>query len=206
MLDNVRYMKGQLVAQRSEKKQESRARILASAGRGFRAHGYGALGVDGIARDAGVTSGAFYAHFPSKSAAFREAVAAGMSDLHSGIGRFQEETEADWLSAFVDFYLGERRTCDPGESCALQALSGDVARADRATRDAYECELRAIIDTIAAGLDGKAAHSAHRKRAIALLAMLAGGVSMARAVADPSLSEEIAQAVRSAALSWAGRE
>ena len=71
-------------------KEESRARILASAGRGFREHGFGGLGVDGIAKGAGVTSGAFYAHFPSKAAAFREAVAVGMADLREGIVRFRE--------------------------------------------------------------------------------------------------------------------
>jgi len=70
---------------KADRKEESRARILASAGRGFRSRGYGGLGVDGLAKEAGVTSGAFYAHFTSKAAAFREAVAAGMQDLRLAI-------------------------------------------------------------------------------------------------------------------------
>ena len=106
------------------KKEESRARILNSAARGFRAQGFSGLGVDGIAKAAGVTSGAFYAHFPSKAAAFREAVAMGMAGLREGIVRFRQTAGAKWRQAFIDFYLGDRRTCDIGESCALQALSG----------------------------------------------------------------------------------
>ena len=161
------------------KKEESRARILASAGRGFRAHGFGGLGVDGIAKAAGVTSGAFYAHFPSKAAAFRDAVTAGMVDLREGIGRFRQEAGATWRSAFVDFYLGERRTCDVGESCALQALTGEVSRADTDTRAAYEQELRRIIDLTADGLAGGDA-AERRREAIALLALLASSRSRGR--------------------------
>ena len=185
------------------KKAESRARILASAGRGFRAHGFGGLGVDGIAKAAGVTSGAFYAHFPSKAAAFREAVAGGMADLREGIERFRQQAGATWRSAFVDFYLGERRTCDVGDSCALQALTGEVSRADADTRAVYEEELRRIIDLTADGLSGDDA-AARRREAIALLALLAGGVSVARAVSDPDLNAEIAEAVRHAADRLAG--
>lgn len=180
------------------KKEESRARILASAGRGFRTQGYGGLGVDGIAKSAGVTSGAFYAHFPSKAAAFREAVAAGMSDLRQGIARLQQTAGASWRTAFVDFYLGERRSCDLGESCALQSLSGEVARADGPTRADYEAELRRIIDLIT-DRPGGDQPATSRNEAIALLALLSGGVSMARAVADPAFGEEIAAAIRVAA-------
>ncbi len=185
------------MAHRAGQKEESRARILASAGRGFRTHGFGGLGVDGIAKAAGVTSGAFYAHFPSKAAAFREAVAAGMADLRQGIAALQEKAGAKWRAAFVDFYLGERRTCDISESCALQALSGDISRGNVETRTDYEVELRRIVDLMSEDLEGLD-RSRGRSEAIALLAILAGGVSMARAVNDPVFSEEIAEAVRAA--------
>lgn len=69
----------------SGKKEETRARILAGAGRAFRSQGYGGSGVDGLAQAAGVTSGAFYAHFSSKADAFRESVVAGMRELEAGI-------------------------------------------------------------------------------------------------------------------------
>jgi AcrR family transcriptional regulator len=153
--------------------------------------------VDGIAKAAGVTSGAFYAHFPSKAAAFREAVAAGMADLRQGIAALQEKAGAKWRAAFVDFYLGERRTCDISESCALQALSGDISRGNVETRTDYEVELRRIVDLMSEDLEGLD-RSRGRSEAIALLAILAGGVSMARAVNDPVFSEEIAEAVRAA--------
>jgi len=182
---------------RAGQKEESRARILASAGRGFRSRGYGALGVDGLAKEAGVTHGAFYAHFKSKAAAFREAVVAGMGDLRAGIERTREAGPG-WRERFIDFYLGDRRTCDLAESCALQSLTGEVARADDDVREAYEAELRRVIDAAAAGMVS-ATDAERRADATALLALLAGGVSMARAVKDPAMSDTIAAAVRRAA-------
>jgi len=183
------------MAQRADQKAESRARILASAGRGFRTNGYGGLGVDGLAKEAGVTSGAFYKHFTSKAAAFRDAIVAGMQELRAGVEHMRETHGEHWQPAFIDFYLGERRRAGLADSCALQSLTGEVARADPEARRAYERELREVIATAAEGPD--VSHAAERRdEAIALLALLSGGVSLARAVEDPAFSDEIANAVR----------
>ncbi len=102
-----------------------------------------------------------------------------------------------WRAEFVDFYLGDRCTCELADSCALQSLSSDVAREDSDAKVAYEAELRSIIETVADGLNGKA--KARRKEATALLALLVGGVTLARAVHEEDFSKEIAQAIRKAA-------
>lgn len=180
------------------KKEESKAKILASAGRGFRSRGFGGSGVDGLAKDADVTSGAFYAHFKSKAVAFREAVVVGLEDLRHGIEQTIQQKGSQWREAFIDFYMGDRRTCDLADSCAVQSLSSEVARADEETRQAYERELNEIIAALASGLEGKP--KARREEATALLAMLVGGVTLARAVNDPAISEQIGAAVRKAAI------
>jgi AcrR family transcriptional regulator len=179
------------------RKEAGRAKILASAGRGFRRHGFGGVGVDTLAQEAGVTSGAFYAHFKSKTEAFRAAVGAGMTDLRQGVASFQERFGKSWRARFVEFYMGDRRTSALGESCALQSLSADVSRADDETRVLFEEIFREILDGIASGLEGRP--RARREEAIALLALLAGGVTLARAVSDSALSDEIGAAVRKAA-------
>lgn len=181
----------------SGKKEETRARILAGAGRAFRSHGYGGSGVDGLAQAAGVTSGAFYAHFSSKADAFQEAVVTGMRELGAGIRAVQAEAGVRWVGRFAEFYLREKRTCNPSESCALQSLTGEVARANDETREAYEAELRSVIDAAAEGIDAPS-RVGRRRETIVLLALLTGGVSLARAVRDPALAEEIAGAIRAA--------
>lgn len=172
---------------------DAKERLAAAAGRGFRSGGFGGIGVDGLAKAAGLTSGAFYAHFGSKAEAFRSTVHQGMHDLAEGIAAFQA-SGGNWVGAFIDFYLTERVTCDIGEACALQSLSVDVARADPPTRDAYAAELDRAINALAAGTGSRA-------RAIALLALLSGGVSMARATSDPTLAGEIIADLRAAAYS-----
>jgi len=182
-----------------EHKQETRARILDAAGQLFRSEGYGGSGIDGLTRTAGVTNGAFYGHFKSKSEAFRAAVRAGLDELRLGIAELKAKKGKSWLGAFIAFYLGPKRTCDLRQGCALPSLSADVMRADDETRGAYETALRLVIDEVAAGLPG-ASLAARRDEAIALLALLSGGVTLARAVADEALAERIAQAVRRHAL------
>lgn len=104
--DNMRYKSGQ--------KEETRQRMLEAASRSFRSHGYAGIGVDGIAKAAGVTSGAFYTHFGSKDAAFQAAVAAGLDEVIASVPRFQRTHGKDWVEAFSDYYVGRPHREDLG--------------------------------------------------------------------------------------------
>lgn len=183
----------------AEHSQETRTRIIDAAGRLFRREGYGGSGIEGLTKAAGVTNGAFYGHFKSKREAFRTAVVAGLGELRAGIAEIKAAHTKTWLRTFVEFYLGPKRTCEIGESCTLPNLSPDVMRADAETRSVYQTELLGIITEISAGLDGET-ESAKFDQAVALMALLSGGVTLARTVTDPELSERIAAAVKRAAL------
>jgi TetR/AcrR family transcriptional regulator, transcriptional repressor for nem operon len=184
-------------------KQQAKARILAAVGRGFRKRGYGGIGVDGLAKEAEVTSGALYGHFASKEAAFKEAVVAGIDELRLGVEALRAEHGANWVEAFVDFYLGHKRVCELGESCALQSLTPEVQRADDETKAAFESQMNLVAHAVADGLSGP--NAARRlERAWALLAILSGGVTLARAVNDQAVANGIAAAIRHAALDAAG--
>ncbi|HGL6718085.1 TetR/AcrR family transcriptional regulator [Burkholderia contaminans] len=175
----------------AEHKNETRTRILEAASRLFRQEGYGGSGIGPLTKAAGVTNGAFYGHFKSKGEAFRQIVLDGLDQLRQGVAAFKAEHGARWRSPFVSFYLGPRRTCALGESCALPSLSPEVMRADDDTRDAYEQALRQIVDEVSSGLGD----TPDDDRAIAFLALLSGGVTLARAVRDPELAQRIADAV-----------
>ena len=60
----------------------ARERLIEAAGRGF-PHWFGGIGVDGLAKAAGLTSGAFYIHFSSKREAFRFAHHEGFEFFHA---------------------------------------------------------------------------------------------------------------------------
>lgn len=187
-------------------KEEARARMVAAAGRGFRRKGFGGIGVDGLAKEAEVTSGAFYGHFASKEEAFEAAVAAGMDDLVTGVRFFREQYGAKWLERFVDFYLGERRTCELGEACALQALSPEVSRATDAVKALFEERMLDVLKAVAEGIEGRTSQE-RLDKAWGLLSLLSGGVTLARAVADTAQSKAIASGIRKASLALAqGRD
>lgn len=184
---------------KSGHKEEARARMVAAAGRGFRRQGFGGIGVDGLAKEAEVTSGAFYGHFSSKGEAFEAALVAGLEELRIGVENLRAEHGPKWVEMFVDFYLGQKRICELGSSCALQSLTPEVQRADAGIKSVFEAEIDRVAAAVADGLPGQS-RKERRARAWALLSILSGGVTMARAVADRDVSAAIASACRVAAL------
>ena len=183
---------------RSEQKQQTRQRILDAAGRGFRKGGYDGIGVDGLAKQAGVTSGAFYVHFTSKAAAFRESVIEGVSDVVRGIQHFQTENGKEWWAEFVRFYLAKRK-CDLSESCGLQSLTPEVARADTESRNAFTAELLKVANVIVSGPPSAGAPSTIEEAQVALSTLI-GAVTLARAVDDPAVAKRITMAAEHALL------
>lgn len=183
----------------TEQKEQTRERIIAAAGRVFRKGGYSGIGIDGLAKEAGVTSGAFYGHFESKKAAFEAAVIVGLSEVKLAITSLQKDYGAKWWEVFAKFYMNNRRTCDLAESCALQSLTPEVGRSDETVRALFENELLKIA---AAANEGSAQEldQSTKDKTWASLAMLVGGVSLARAVRDEKLSDEIGLAIQNAVI------
>jgi AcrR family transcriptional regulator len=175
-----------------EHSEQTRSRIIDAAARQFRSLGYHGVGVDGIANAAGVTSGAFYKHFRSKSEAFRTAAITGLEKLRAGIEHYKLSRLKDWLGSFVDFYLGPKHTSDLPGGCTLPSLTSEVVRADLETRIAYQEELLKVAAALASGIpDGQS-----RETTWPVLAQLLGGVMLVRVVEDKRLKREIAEAIK----------
>lgn len=189
---------------RVEKGHASKQRMVQAAGAAFREHGLGGIGVDGLAKAAELTSGAFYFHFQSKLDAFIQSLEANLDGLKDGIQQFQGEAGDAWTAAFADFYLGFKRTCDLRDGCALPLLSSEAERAGEPARTAYVAKLNEIFDVAALGLKDTSQTSS-REQAYVFLALLVGGATLSRTVNDPELSEEIASAVKKAASTFAGK-
>ncbi len=188
----------------AEHKQETKRRILEAAGRGFRKEGFGLIGVDGLARGAGVTSGAFYGHFRSKVEAFRASLIGGLSEFRDAIEGFQARGQG-WVEALADFYFTERVTCDLADGCALPSLGGDVARGDAKTKAAFQKEYLRLVATLAKGLPGKSDEE-REARALVMTALLSGGVTIARSVRDKTMRDHIARVLRDAVVAYANEK
>lgn len=179
---------------RNDQKNQTRQRIVQAAGRTFRKSGFSGAGVDGLAKAAGVTSGAFYVHFASKAEAFHEAITSGMADLQTGIQQAQQTFGESWWWEFVHFYLTEKRCCDLSEGCALQALVGEVVRSDDAAQKMFEKAFEAVCADIING-PASTGKPSNMGEAYVALASLAGGVTLARAMSNPDAAQQIAIAI-----------
>lgn len=180
-----------------EQKAAARAVIVNAAGRRFRVDGMAGVGIDALAREAGQTSGAIYAHFASKAAVFAAVVDAGLARLRAGMERCRA-AGAGWAKVFARQYLSAPHRDQIADSCLLPSLSADVARGDMALRSAYAGELAIAIETLAEGCPGGTA-AERRQQAIALLVLGAGGLLLSRAVPAGSLADEILAAATAAA-------
>lgn len=159
-------------------------RIVKEASRLFRERGFENVTVGEVMKAAGLTHGAFYAHFGSKQDLQKAAVAYGQ-ELSAGRARSHGPTKKG-RRAYADRYLSPRHRDNPGDGCTMAALSQEVARSTPELKAAFERGFEEIL----------AAQGGDRKEAIFETAALLGGVVLARAVRDPQLSEEILKSVR----------
>jgi len=185
------------------KKQQTYQRILDAASQGFRSQGYAGIGVDGIAKQASVTSGAFYAHLKSKDKAFNLALEMGLDEVIAAIPSFQKDTKSNWIDAFTNYYLGSAHRQDLACGCAMTTLSPEVVRTDKKTHEIYETKMKEIVSLIADGLEGNSRKECI-SRAWAFISILIGGLTMARAVQSQQAIDEITSAIHDAAINVAG--
>jgi TetR/AcrR family transcriptional regulator, transcriptional repressor for nem operon len=145
-------------------------------------------GVAEIMKAAGLTHGAFYAHFPSKDALEAEAVERAFVQSDNRI--YALTTNAgDPKRVFLDSYLSAVHRDHPGAGCVIAALGPEIAR-DSAAREPFTRRVKHMIDGMAKRFRWKR-RGAARTNAIHLLSAAVGALTLARAVDDPRLSEEI---------------
>jgi TetR/AcrR family transcriptional repressor of nem operon len=188
----MRYEKGH--------KDTTRQRIVEVASRQFREHGLAAVGIAGIMSDAGLTNGAFYAHFDSKEDLVREVLS------HAGFrNKLSKAAEnGTGLEGAIRDYLSQNHRDNPGQGCPTSALVAEIARHPRATRDAFTGKVDDVIELIAAGLDA-ASEPERRRKAVAVYALMVGALQLARAVNDRRLSGEILKSGVEEAIALAGQ-
>ena len=189
----MRYEKGH--------KDATRQRIIDTASRQFRESGVAAVGIAGIMSGAGLTNGAFYAHFKSKEDLVENVLRNAMRRREE---RLRTASEADeGLEAEIREYLAPGHRDRPSSGCPTAALVAEVARHPKATRDAFTEKLSLFIELIATQIREGSADE-RRRRAIAIYGMMVGTLQIARAVSDRKLSDEILESGVSAALALAG--
>lgn len=157
-------------------------RIVKEASRLFRERGFENVSVADVMKAAGLTHGAFYAHFGSKEELQAASVAYGQQ---VSLGRLQRSNKKT-KRTFDDRYLSPWHRDNPGDGCTMAALGPEVARSTLELKAAFERGLQDILS----------AKGGDRDEAIFQTAAKIGAIILARAVQDPRLSDEILRSVR----------
>jgi TetR/AcrR family transcriptional repressor of nem operon len=176
----MRYEKG--------RKDTTHDRILEVAARQFRQEGIAASGLAGIMSEAGLTNGAFYAHFSSKSEMVEKSLERATDEQWQ---QFEKEIAAGRLLNIVRAYLSEQHRDHPESGCPSAALLPEISRQEPATRRVYTESMKRLLNAVEKQLPDMPTGPKAREIAIASVGLLIGTLQLARAVDDPSFSEDI---------------
>src|ERR687887_1247244 len=132
-------------------KRATRQRILEAAARRFKQDGIDGAGVATVMADAGLTNGAFYAHFKSKE----DLVANVLADqLRTQRQNFDAQpADRAGLEAIIRAYLSADHRDQCADGCPSAALLEEIARRPAATRHVFTDELLGVADDMASRLN-----------------------------------------------------
>jgi AcrR family transcriptional regulator len=181
---------------RSEQKQETRRRILASAAEALRQRGLGGSSVGEVMAGAGLTVGGFYAHFENKDALMLEALEGVLAQRRAMLlSLVKPGTPAEQRQQAARAYLSRKHRDMDEQCCPLPAILSELPKQPLEFHAALERHLEALLKAmVAAEPDRKAA----RQAALADLALMIGALSLARALGATPFSDELLAAAKAA--------
>ena len=179
-----------------EQRERSHETILESAARLVRERGISGARVAEVMKGAGLTVGGFYAHFGSKEALVDEALRRTGAELSERLfSRLDEKPEADRVEVVLKRYLSAAHRDAQTLGCPLPAVVGEIGT----TAGEHQAVLAEQVEALSTKLGGylpKSQGTPRRTLALGLVALMYGGLSLARALRGTELSDEVIRACR----------
>lgn len=190
----MRIMRKSSVNMRVTAKEASHERIVDAAARAIRRSGYDGTGVADIMKEAGLTHGAFYAHFASREAMLAEAAdraGAEANALATCVVASVPPEQA--LQSLIRVYLSKEHLQGIETGCPISALGSEMPRQSPEVRQVATRRIKEMIDLVARQMPDWGQPSAH-ERALVTVATMVGTLMLARAVNDSALSDALCSA------------
>lgn len=171
-------------------KENKRKDLLQASAALIKERGFAATGIDAMAQAAGVTSGALYSHFGSKSDLLKALIERELQHSTERWAGKLDQSLAQWLAYVVDHYLSLEHVQHPESGCVLPALGAEIARADLSVKEVFALELQK-------GIDGLAQRLGSPQQATAVISQLVGALVLARAMPTPAAQQAVLDASKS---------
>ena len=179
---------------RAAAKDATHERIVSVASRAIRRSGYAGTGVADIMKEAGLTHGAFYAHFASREAMLAEAASRACAESAAAVsGVVASVPTEDALKTMLGAYLSREHLEQVESGCPLAALGSETVRQAPEVRRAVTQHVKAMVDLVARQSPDWGQPAAH-ERALLSIAAMVGTLVLARAVDEPALSDSLREA------------
>jgi TetR/AcrR family transcriptional regulator, transcriptional repressor for nem operon len=190
----MRVMRNRKTNARAAAKDATHERIVSVAARAIRRSGYDGVGVADIMKEAGLTHGAFYAHFTSREAMLAEAVGRACAESAAAAAGAVASVRPDMsLASMLSAYLSREHLQHAEIGCPLAALGSETSRQSPDVRRVATRHIKEMIDLVARQLPDWGQPGAHQ-RALVTVATMVGALLLARAVDDPALSDALREA------------
>jgi TetR/AcrR family transcriptional regulator, transcriptional repressor for nem operon len=179
---------------RSAAKEASHERIVSVAARAIRRSGYDGTGVADIMKEAGLTHGAFYAHFASREAMLAEAATRACAEVAAATaGVVASVPPKQALATMLRTYLSKQHIDQVESGCPLAALGSETGRQTPEVRRATTRHIKEMIDLVARQSPDWGQPAAHERAQVTIAAMV-GTLMLARAVDEPALADSLCEA------------
>ena len=179
---------------RTAAKEASHERIVDAAARAIRRSGYDGTGVADIMKEAGLTHGAFYAHFASREAMLAEAADRAGAESNALAARVIAAVPPEQsLQALIQVYLSKEHLAGIETGCPISALGSEMPRQSPEVRRAATLRIKEMVDLVARQFPDWGQPGAH-ERALVTVATMVGTLMLARAVDDAALSDALCSA------------
>lgn len=172
----------------AQHKEETRRRLVESSAALAKTEGFGTTGVDALMSAVGLSGGAFYSHFASKSDLLNAIVQSEIENSSEMLAG--DETAApDHVEKCLRRYLSSSHAANPDTGCVIPALGAEIARADPAVRETIEKGLKKVQKSWGERLGDDDA-------GWALISQCVGAILLSRIVASERTRQEILGANR----------
>lgn len=190
----INIMRKRKLNARAAAKDATHERIVCVAARAIRRSGYDGIGVADLMKEAGLTHGAFYAHFPSREAMLAEAAGQAFAESAAAAAAAVASAPPDKaLASMIRSYLSREHLEHADVGCPLAALGSETARQTPEVRRVATRHIKEMIDLVARQSPDWGQSDAHQ-RALVTVATMVGALLLARAVDDPGLSDGLREA------------
>lgn len=172
--------------------EANRETVINVASRLFREKGFDGIGLKDLMKGAGLTQGGFYKQFESKEDLEAQA---SQRAMESAIRRWSTvaASSPDPLQGVIDLYLSADHRGEKGDGCPLVALGADAARQSDEVRKPFQDGIKAHLQVLEELLPDRNEGDEPRK-AMAMLALMVGAVTLSRIVTDEILADRLLDA------------